>query len=49
MPSMTCMLKQKLFSWGDDSVIKEETGQDRFLVDGEAFSLGNQLSVPNSR
>jgi len=37
-------MKQKLFSWGDDFVIKDETGQDRFFVDGKAFTLGNQLS-----
>jgi len=37
-------MKQKLFSWGDDFVIKDESGADRFLVDGKAFSLGNQLS-----
>jgi len=41
---MTYVMKQKLFSWGDDFVIKDETGQDRFFVDGKAFSLGNQLS-----
>lgn len=41
---MTYLMKQKLFSWGDDFVIKDDAGQDRFLVDGKAFSLGNQLS-----
>jgi uncharacterized protein YxjI len=38
------LMKQKLFSWGDDFTIKDENGQDRFFVDGKAFSLGNQLS-----
>jgi uncharacterized protein YxjI len=33
-----------LFSWGDDFVIQDDSGQDRFFVDGKAFSLGNQLS-----
>jgi uncharacterized protein YxjI len=37
-------MKQKLFSWGDDFVIQDDSGQDRFFVDGKAFSLGNQLS-----
>jgi len=37
-------MKQKLFTWGDDFTIKDENGQDRFFVDGKAFSLGNQLS-----
>ena len=41
---MIYQMKQKLFSWGDDFVIKDETGQERFFVDGKAFSLGNQLS-----
>jgi len=41
---MIYLMKQKLFSWGDDFVIKDESGQDRFFVDGKAFSLGNQLS-----
>jgi hypothetical protein len=41
---MLYMMKQKLFSWGDDFIIKDENGKDRFFVDGKAFSLGNQLS-----
>lgn len=41
---MIYLMKQKLFSWGDDFTIKDNSGQDRFLVDGKAFSLGNQLS-----
>lgn len=41
---MTYLMKQKLFSWGDDFTIKDDSGQDHFFVDGNAFSLGNQLS-----
>lgn len=41
---MTYLMKQKLFSWGDDFTIKDDSGQDRFFVDGKAFSIGNQLS-----
>ena len=37
-------MRQKLFSWGDDFLIKDENGRDAFFVDGKAFSLGNQLS-----
>jgi uncharacterized protein YxjI len=37
-------MRQKLFSWGDDFFIKDENGRDVFLVDGKAFSFGNQLS-----
>jgi len=41
---MRYVMKQKLFAWGDDFVIKTADGQDAFFVDGKAFSLGNQLS-----
>lgn len=41
---MIYLMKQKLFSCGDDFTIKDDSGQDRFFVDGKAFSLGNQLS-----
>lgn len=33
---MIYLMKQKLFSWGDDFVIKDQAGQDHFLVDGKA-------------
>ena len=45
---MIYLMKQKLFSWGDDFVIKDETGQDHFFIDGKAFSLGNQLSFQDA-
>ena len=38
------VMKQKLFAFGDDFVIKDDAGQDRFFVDGKAFSIGDQLS-----
>ena len=41
---MRYVMKQKLFSWADEYTIKTETGEDAFLVDGKAFSLGKQLS-----
>ena len=41
---MRYVMRQKFLSWGDDFVIKDETGQDMFYVDGKVFSLGNQLS-----
>ena len=37
-------MRQKLFAWGNDFVIKDEAGRDLFFVDGKVFSLGNQLS-----
>jgi LURP-one-related len=45
---MIYVMKQTLCSWGDDFGIKDETGQDRFLVDSKAFSLGDQLSFQDS-
>jgi uncharacterized protein YxjI len=41
---MRYVMKQKLFSWGDDFRIQNEAGQDMFFVDGRAFSFGNKLS-----
>jgi uncharacterized protein YxjI len=37
-------MRQKLLSWGDDYVIRDEAGRDVFYVDGRAFSLGDKLS-----
>ena len=41
---MRYVMKQKLFSWGDDFTIKTADGEDAFFVDGKTFSLGDQLS-----
>lgn len=41
---MRYVMKQKLFSWADDFAIKDEAGNDVFLVDGKAFSLMKQFS-----
>src|SRR5512141_509906 len=40
---MRYLMKQKLFSWGDDFTIKNEAREDVFFVDGKAFSIGNKL------
>jgi hypothetical protein len=37
---MRYVMRQKLLSWGDDFVIRDEGGRDVFFVDGKAFSLG---------
>src|SRR5437868_2089456 len=42
--TMRCIMRQQLFAWGDDFLIKDESGRDLFFVDGKAFSLGHQLS-----
>ena len=41
---MRYIMKQRLFSWGDDFFIKDESGRDAFFVDGKALSFGDQLS-----
>lgn len=46
---MRYLMKQKLFCWGDDFAIKDETGRDRFFVDGKAFTIGNKLSFQDMR
>jgi uncharacterized protein YxjI len=41
---MIYLMKQKLFAFGNDYVIRDENGREMFLVDGKAWSLGQQLS-----
>ena len=41
---MRYLMKQKIWSMGDDFAIKDEGGNEVFLVDGRAFSIGNKLS-----
>lgn len=46
---MRYLMKQKLFCWGDDFIIKNGAGEDVFFVDGRAFSIGNKLSFQDMR
>jgi uncharacterized protein YxjI len=41
---MRYVMKQKLFSFGDDFFITDENERDVYFVDGKAFSFGDQLS-----
>jgi uncharacterized protein YxjI len=41
---MRYLMKQKLFSLGDDFFIKDEAGRDVYFVDGKALSFGDKLS-----
>lgn len=41
---MRYVLKQKLLSFGDDFVIRDEQGNDAYCVDGKVFAIGDQLS-----
>lgn len=42
-PTMRYAMKQKLFAFGDDFTIKNDSGQDVFFVDGHMLSLRNRL------
>jgi len=42
--TMRYLMKQKMFCFGDDFVIKNEAGEDAFFVDGKVFTLGQKLS-----
>ena len=41
---MRYVMKQKLFAFGDDFTIQDESGRDAYFVDGKAFSIGDKLS-----
>lgn len=41
---MRYLLKQKFFSWGDDYLIRNDSGEDVYLVRGKVLSLGDKLS-----
>ena len=45
---MRYLMKQKLFSFGDDFVIKDENDHDAYFVDGRAFSIGDKLSFQDT-
>ena len=42
---MKLYIKQKVFSWRDRFTVKDETGADRYFVEGELFSWGKKLHV----
>ena len=41
---MRYMMKQKVWSMGNDYIIKNENDEQVFLVDGKVFSFGDKLS-----
>ena len=45
---MRYVMKEKLWAMGNDFVIKDENGNDVFMVDGRAFSLGQKLSFQDT-
>lgn len=46
---MIFQMKQKLLCFGDDFVIRDDAGEDRYYVDGRALSLGDKLSFQDMR
>ena len=45
---MKLYIKQKVFSWKDRFTVKDETGADRYTVEGKVFSIGKKLFVYNA-
>lgn len=45
---MKLYIKEKVFSWGDKFTIKDEYGNDKYMVQGEVFSWGEKLHVYDS-
>src|SRR5262245_37708217 len=46
---MRYLMKQKLFSLGDDFRIRDESGRDIYFVDGKVLTIGNKLSFKDMR
>lgn len=42
---MRFLVKQKVFTWGDNFTIKDDAGIDRFRVRGQIFTFGNKLHI----
>ena len=42
---MKLYLKQKFFAWKDRAWVKDETGADRYFIEGKALSIGKKLWI----
>lgn len=42
---MKLYIKEKVFSWSDHFTVKDERGNDKYIVEGELFSWGKKLHV----
>ena len=42
---MKLYIKEKVFTWGDQFTVKDEDGNDQYVVEGEIFSWGKKLHV----
>jgi uncharacterized protein YxjI len=39
------MVRQKVFSFGDNFTIKDDNEQDRYIIQGKVFSFGDKLKL----
>jgi uncharacterized protein YxjI len=46
---MRYLMRQKFLSWGENYLIKDDTGQDVFLVKGKIFRIKNKLSFQDTQ
>ena len=44
---MKLYIKEKIFTWGDKFTVKDENGNDKYIVEGEVFTWGKKLHVYN--
>jgi len=42
---MRFVVRQKIFSFGDNFIIKDELGNEHYIVKGKVFSLGDKLRI----
>ena len=42
---MKLYIKEKVFSWGDKFTVKDQLGNDKYIVEGEVLSWGKKLHV----
>ena len=42
---MKLYIKEKVFSWGENFSVKDALGNDKYVVEGPAFSFGKKLHI----
>lgn len=42
---MKLYIKEKVFTWGDQFIVWDEAGNEKYYVEGEVFSWGKKLHV----
>lgn len=42
---MKLYIKQKVFSFTDRFIVKDEVGEDKYFVEGEMFTMGHKLHI----